>query len=183
MKTPSKKRKSREKSDDDEDQNTSKVKLTSSLEEKSAKSARADEKTVENETEKKFLANDESVPNPNENENDQVKITAAVSSNLENQDNLSEKTSASVENSIVVDTKLREEDAKSNELLDKQSPKSDMGVSNEKTNEPGQIERPKTSGKSVRFTNVKVFEFERCQGFSSIPGNFAPFNETITLGI
>lgn len=36
--------------------------------------------------------------------------------------------------------------------------------------------------KSVRFTNVKIFEFERCQGFSSIPGNFAPFNETITLG-
>lgn len=37
-------------------------------------------------------------------------------------------------------------------------------------------------GKSVRFANVRIFEFMRCQGFSSIPGNFAPFNETITLG-
>jgi len=38
------------------------------------------------------------------------------------------------------------------------------------------------SSKSVRFARVNVYEFERCQGFSSIPGNFAPLNETITLG-
>lgn len=37
--------------------------------------------------------------------------------------------------------------------------------------------------KSVRFASVDIFEFERCQGFGSIPGNYAPFNETITLGL
>ena len=37
--------------------------------------------------------------------------------------------------------------------------------------------------KSVRFATVDIYEFERCQGFGSIPGNYAPFNETITLGL
>lgn len=37
--------------------------------------------------------------------------------------------------------------------------------------------------KSVRFSQVDIFEFERCQGFGSIPGQDAPSNQTITLGM
>lgn len=51
------------------------------------------------------------------------------------------------------------------------------------TSKLGDISNNGRPSKSVRFASVHVYEFERCQGFGSIPGNYAPPNQTITLGM
>lgn len=93
----------------------------------------------------------------------------------------------------VVDGKIEQENnsvdkSKNDEKMDVSSTDKTSQTRENENEESFTLAKPKSlptsqNEKSVRFASVDIFEFERCQGFGSIPGNYAPFNETITLGL
>jgi hypothetical protein len=97
---------------------------------------------------------------------------------------------------VTQDTVVDGKNEQENNSVDKSKNDEKTDVSTDKTSQKRENENeesftlaePKSlptsqNEKSVRFASVDIFEFERCQGFGSIPGNYAPFNETITLGL